>query len=160
MATGLVLASAAKGVGQIVGGIENAQAAYDNAGLMIEQADYAMHQAEFQADVYGRQGERALGAQRANVAMSGVKTAGSPLLVMRENEKTIRSDVKNILESGRNARDLGYSQAESLRKQGGMALFGSIVQGGTTFLTDTASIGVDYGWWGPYKKNGQTGGRK
>jgi len=116
------------------------RAAFDNAKLIREQADFQKQQAYDQATMMNKQGEAFKGSQRSAIASSGVKLdSGSPLALLRETSKNIQQDVSRTRQAGDVARDRGYNQATSLEQQGRDNFTASLLGASTSFAGTIAN---------------------
>ena len=125
---------------QIYSGWKQKEAAEENAKLMREQASFQRDQYDDQASTMQTQSNAVLGGQRNAMARSGVKTdQGSPLSLLRANEKALNKDIGRTRQAGQHAYDTGMNQANSLEQQGQDAFTASLIGGATSFAGTLAN---------------------
>lgn len=110
--TAIMGAAVIGGGASILGGIKANNASKDQANIIRQQATEDANEELFQ-------GTRFRETQRVEFAKSGVKLAGSPLLVLQETTDRTKKNADNILRSG-------YNQASEVRKSGRQALFSGV----------------------------------
>lgn len=145
MCTGVeiaMLASAAVGtVGTIYSGIQQAEAADNQAQIAENNAAYEADANKQQAEKIRRMARAQRGEANAALAASGVKLGeGTALEVQKDITKRSEEDALSALLSGSRAIKSGNDQADMLRASGSSALTGSLISAGTSVL----SAGANY----------------
>ncbi len=154
---GMIALGAIQAGSQIYSGWKQKEAAEENAKLMREQASFQRDQYDDQASTMQTQSNAVLGGQRNAMARSGVKTdQGSPLSLLRANEKALNKDIGRTRQAGQHAYDTGMNQANSLEQQGQDAFTASLIGGATSFagtLANNVNIPTKTTSPSPYGKN-------
>lgn len=145
MCTGVeiaMLASAAVGtVGTIYSGMQQAEAADNQAQIAENNAAYEADANKQQAEKIRRMAKAQRGEANAALAASGVKLGeGTALEVQKDITKRSEEDALSALLSGSRAIKSGNDQADMLRASGSSALTGSLISAGTSVL----SAGANY----------------
>ena len=154
---GIEVALAAAAIGSVVGGIQQSNAASDQAKIAErnqQQAQEAAKQSRIEAgeraDISRRDTQRLKSKQLVGFLSSGVRLEGTPLDVLAETERLGEEDVQSILrggearasEFGAQAANFGL-QGDIARTKGRGALIGGLTQGiGKAFSAQSGGGGA------------------
>ena len=138
-----LLIGAVKAGTQIYQGIKAQKEYQDQAADIKQQAELQKAQYYDQANKLSDQGNSLIGRQRTGFASAGVKlTEGSPLLVMRESQKAIQSDISKLRLMGDNALQTGMNQVKSAFDSGRNTMSASFLSAGNTLLGSLSNTGL------------------
>ncbi len=128
-------------VGTIYSGIQQAEAADNQAQIAENNAAYEADANKQQAEKIRRMAKAQRGEANAALAASGVKLGeGTALEVQKDITKRSEEDALSALLSGSRAIKSGNDQADMLRASGNAAMTGAFVSAGSTVL----SAGANY----------------
>lgn len=121
----------------IGGGLMNAKAQMDAGNAAANAANYnarlSQMEGQQRASMIRGQGQRTLSTARANIAKSGVTTAGTPMMVLAESAANAEIDAMNALWSSGQESNLQRAQGRDARQAGR-------VRAGTSLLTTASRI--------------------
>ena len=158
MPTAALIAGGLQAGGQVYGGIQEQEASKNEAAQLEQQGQVASTNAYGEIAANDVRARQELGAVNTGAAASGVTSnSGSVRAVRSMNESmSILRDTYSRYK-GQYAENNAYYQARAARYAGNQALYGSLVQGGTTLLTSAANYGsMSKGTGSP---NGSPGGK-
>lgn len=137
----MMAASAVGTVGTIYTGIQQAEAADNQAQIAENNAAYEADANKQQAEKIRRMAKAQRGEANAALAKSGVKLGeGTALEVQKDITQKSEEDALSALLSGSRAIKSGDEQADMLRASGSAALTGSLISAGGGVL----SAGANY----------------
>lgn len=154
---GVLGAVASAGVG-IYGAMQSRQQSNYQAAAMAANAQaqeynaqWARQTANSDARLQETQNKRMLGSQIAAIGASGVDMSGSPLDLLAETVSESKIQEENTRRTGQfNAQGYQFqadsmrSQAAATRRAGNAQMVGGLFSAGTSLLTSTANIGMNY----------------
>ena len=143
MPTAALIAGGLSAGGQVLGGFQEQRASQNEAIQLEQQGQVASTNAYGEIAANDVRARQELGAVNTGAAACGVTSnSGSVKAVrsMNESMSILRDTYAKY--KGQYAENNAYYQARSARYSGNQALYGSLVQGGTTALTS----GANY-WW-------------
>lgn len=130
---------------------------YEHRAKVAEKDAAAVKRAaKHEAREKGKEGKRFRARQKALFAKSGVKLAGTPLLVMKETADIFEQDAFFIQEGGMTEAQRLRSGAGMERLMGASAYSAGLWGAGSTALTGAGRMGMygyERGWWGKKKYN-------
>lgn len=96
-------------------------------------ARVAEMQAKAEEERVRREGERRLGTIRTGIAKSGVRTQGTPLLVLAESAELAELDALNVRWSGQTSANLDRMRARSARSSIPYTVGAGLLRGATQY---------------------------
>ena len=123
-------------VGTVAGGIQSQKVADYNAKVAENNAASARQDAAYEAGLQREQVRRAVGAQRAAGAASGLDiTSGTPVAVLGDTAKAGEMDVLARLYAGESAAVDYQNDAARFRAEGKAAKTAGFINAGTSLLS-------------------------
>lgn len=125
------------------------------AGVALEEAEAVTKATRHEARAKTKEGKRFEARQKALFAKSGVKIAGTSLLVMKETASEFKRDAAFIMEGGLTEARRLRTGAGMERQMGRSAYRAGMWGAGSTLLTGAGTIGMygyERGWLGKKKR--------
>lgn len=130
-----------QGLGQIFAGRNADQMGRSQERALNQGADQVALESGIAASMALERGERQAADLLVTAAGAGAGTGGSALMVMRDLERQLAFQSKNIVIEGQNKRQSLLFQAKIARRQGQVTAMGHYLNAGASFLNaaDSAS---------------------
>ena len=139
------------GVGTIISGVKQKEIAEENIAQGERDIKYIEGKTTETVEELRLGGQQFLHRQRAAIGASGTKATGeSPLLLLQETATKIAADIARLKKASKHEIERIESAGEQYQSMGEAALWGGILGGGSTFLTqlgNTYTTGSLMGWW-------------
>lgn len=123
----------------IMGGIQQKEAAEEQADLMREQAALARSEAESEAVRKGEERDKFIAQQKVSFLANGIGLGGSSFGVMEDTFNQFQQEIDAIRRSGAAQEKFTNRQADLTKKSGRAAMFGGFSQaaqtGASTFVS-------------------------
>jgi hypothetical protein len=123
------------GIGQVVQGAEQQNAANQQAVDLQKQALEVEKRGEIRKKRLKREGARFLGDQTAAIAASGVEVSGSPLAGLVESQASIREELGDLDRNIKQEATALRTGAFRFREQGRRAMQGAAIGATTGFIS-------------------------